>query len=638
MLCSFDLLLAATSIVIMVVGFLHRQKMWRRGQQDEVSGKGGLARISRLFRYLLNHRRLLENRLRGVAHLFIFWGFLIPLVVVVIAQIGPLMPPWSGPAISLLLELAGILALMGTVILLVRVPENSQSRGHTVYLWILLAIIVTGFLSEGVRLAIMADVSKKMDGLFHPVGGAVSYLVPVSPILLKVLIRIHFFLVLYFVASLPFSAMRHVLASGLNVWYSEEDQRGIIMPITLAGDYFGVGKIDDFTWSRLRDSDACMNCGRCDEVCPAGLSGKPLSPQGLIREIRRRMEEPVRPTQSGEHERNRLIDKDGRVGEEDIWSCTTCMACVNKCPVFVNHLSDIINLRRYALLTESIFPAEYKQLFRNLEVFGDAFGAGSLTREEWASGLGIKKVYEESDVEILLWIGCTGALYDERTKSIATAAAEVLEKAGVRFGILGKRELCCGDPARRMGNEYLFQRLALRNIELMREYGVRKLVTFCPHCFNVFSKEYAQFGADLEVVHVTELIKTLLVEGRLRVKSKAAGLLTYHDPCYLGRYGMIYDAPRDILELILSSKIKEMTRSKGGTFCCGAGGGNFWRGKTTGRRTEELRIEQGLEAGAEGLVTACPFCRIMFDSAAREKGLENSYTVIDVVQLVNQTT
>jgi Fe-S oxidoreductase len=308
------------------------------------------------------------------------------------------------------------------------------------------------------------------------------------------------------------------------------------------------------------------------------------------------------------------------------------------CPVEIEHVERIVGLRRYLVMREARFPSEYKKIFKNLEIFGDPFGAGSLMREEWPSGLETKKAYQDNHIDVLLWVGCTGALYDEKTKSVAVATAKVLNKAGVRFGILGKKELCCGDPARRMGNEYLFQKLATRNIEMMRKLGIKKLVTFCPHCLNVFRNEYPQFGADFEIVHITEMMRTLLENGKLQIKAKTASLFTYHDPCYLGRYNQIHQQPRDILEFVVSSTVREMALSRDRALCCGAGGGNFWSGRTIGRRIEGLRIDQAIETGSEVVVTACPFCEIMFESAVREKGLEHSLKITDVVQIIDQTT
>jgi Fe-S oxidoreductase len=457
---------------------------------------------------------------------------------------------------------------------------------------------------------------------------------------------LHITLIFGFSIYVLYSKHLHILASPFNLFFRPMGSKGSLQPIEdfEKGGNLGVSRIVEFTWKKLLDLYACTDCGRCTANCPASMSGMPLKPREIIQNLKAHL------LTSGE---DMLFNKDqgvkerggeqrsmvgGIVTEAELWACTTCHACVDVCPVEIEHVERIVGLRRHLVMREARFPTEYKRIFKNLEIFGDPFGAGSLTREEWLSGLRTRKVYQDTDIEILLWVGCTGALYDEKTKSVTVATAKVLNKAGVRFGILGKKELCCGDPARRMGNEYLFQELATRNIKIMRKHGIRKLVTFCPHCLNVFRNEYPQFGADFEVVHITEMIRALLENGKLQIKAKADGLFTYHDPCYLGRYNQIHQQPRDILEFVINPPVKEMALSKNRALCCGAGGGNFWIGRETGRRIEELRIDQAVATGSNGLITACPFCEIMFDSAIREKGLEHSFKITDVVQIIDQTT
>jgi len=457
---------------------------------------------------------------------------------------------------------------------------------------------------------------------------------------------LHLLFVFGFSIYVLYSKHLHILASHFNLFFRPMGPKGTLKPIQdiKKAKNLGVSKITEFSWKQLLDLYACTECGRCTANCPASISGKVLRPRDIIHNLRTYLFSSGKELllQKGQKVQNGSAGQSVVVGqvvtEEELWACTTCHACIEVCPVEIEHVERMIQFRRHLVMRESRFPSEYKKIFKNLEIFGDPFGAGGLTREDWLLGLKIKKVYQENNIEMLLWVGCTGALYNERTRNITVATAEVLNKAGVRFGILGKEELCCGDPARRMGNEYLFQKLAIRNIDTMRKYGVKKVVTFCPHCFNVFRNEYSQFGADFEVTHITQLIKTLLENGRLQIKSKADGLMTYHDPCYLGRYNGIHQQPRDILEFVLGSKMQEMMFSREVTFCCGAGGGNFWYGKKTGRRIEEVRIDQAIETGTTGIVTACPFCEVMFDSAIREKGLEHSFKINDLMQLVNQTT
>lgn len=640
MLNSLDLLFIVASFVLMATGFAWRYKMWRLGNP----GGDIIIRTPkgwrRLILSILHPGRFTGNLYENIAHLFIFWGFIIPLAVVLVSQFRPILPVWAGHFISLLLDLIGLLAIVGTGMLLAKkiLRGNMPAGRQSIPLWILLAILITGFFSEGLRLAMTADAPGNVHLLFSPVGFALSKLLPESPLSFNIAIRLHFYLVLIFVAVMPFSVMRHAWASLFTLYHQQDNREVALRPIVLQGDYFGTGAVEDFPWIQLTDSDACMSCGRCDEICPAHISGKPLRPRGVIKEIGRQMEASFQKRRARAEQKTGLFSTDGRIGQEDIWACTTCLACVRICPVFARQVTDIVDLRRYAVLMKSQFPPEYKQLFKNMETFGDTFGTGACMREEWASGLNPVRVYEDNKVDFLFWVGCSGALYEDGTRAKTSATAAVLKKAGISFGILGRQEVCCGDPARRLGNEYLFQKLVIRNIETMKGLGVRKIVTSCPHCFHVLRNEYPQFGGDFEVVHMTQLLKDLFKEGRLRITSPSGSLLTYHDPCYLGRYNGIYDQPRELFGLLLENDVREMATGREDSFCCGAGGGAFWCGKTTGRRIEEIRIEQAIATGAEGLVTACPFCEILFESAVRQMGADQSFKIVDIVQLVLQLT
>ncbi len=633
MLSSFDILLIAVSILVMCWGFAGRYQRWMQGKKDETRGQSRAKRFIEVIRYLLSHGKILENRTKGILHIFIFWGVILPLTVMIIGQFRITLPLGISRGISLLLDFMGLCATVSLFILIyLEVTDKMRSAKEKsfVHLYILLAIMITGFLIEGSRLAIVHE-----NTIWSPVGFIFSSLLPESPILLKILTRIHFLLVLVFIASLPYSVMRHIVAAFLNVYYQCTEPKEKTKVLSLEGDRFGAGKVEDFTWKQLLAADACVQCGRCEQKCPASISEKDLSPEKtIVQRIRRQMEEDYISAQKGNSG-----DARQPIQGTDKWSCTTCLSCSEVCPVLVGPLEKLIDLRRYSVLMESDFPSEYKQVFRNLEIFGDNMGKGPVMREEWMSNFQINRIYESNhdDMEFLLWIGCQGGL-DDRNKNITIASVEILQKAGISFGVLGKEELCCGDPALRMGNEYLFQKLARENIERFKKYGAKKIVTFCPHCFNVFAKEYPQLGADFEVVYFVDLVETLLDQKKLKVESKFDESLTYHDPCYLGRYNSVYDGPRKILKLVLDSDVMEMPRSRESSFCCGAGGGNVWRGKATGRRMEELRIEEALQTKVNGIITSCPFCDIMFDSAVKQKGMEYSFAVTNILELVNKST
>jgi Fe-S oxidoreductase/nitrate reductase gamma subunit len=632
---NLDLVLILLSVVLLIYGLAGRCKMWKQGRPQPLFPVQFSKGFSNILSAVFRPKRFKDYSYKNIAHLFVFCGFLIPFIIMIAAQFRPVLPGWAGSAVSFLLDIIGTCAIIGTVMLLSGRPANEAvSRGRPIHLWMLLAIFISGFMAEGFRLAIARDSVAGVNVLFTPLGVVFSLALPVSSDLLLMVVRLHFFLVLAFIAYLPYSNMRHVWASLFSLYYHDERPERVIAAIDLHNDPLGAGAIYDLTQKQLIDTDACMNCGRCNISCPANFSGKPLMPQGVVRTIGLKMEDCFSRKDGDAN----ILNKDGLAGKEDIWSCTTCLACVKSCPVNVRQLSDIINLRQHSVLVESRFPSEFKQLFKNIEIFGDAYGAGSYTREDWAMGLNPARVYQDGNVEYLFWAGCTGALYDDSSKAKTAETVNVLKKSGVSFGILGKMEVCCGDAARRLGNEYLFQRMALQNIKTMKDCGVKKIITSCPHCFNVFKNEYPQFGGDFDVIHITEFLQGLVKEGRLKIRSKSRDSITYHDPCYLGRYNNIIRQPRELLEMFMDSEIREMKAWGDNSFCCGAGGGNFWCGKTTGRRMEEIRVEHAIETGAGTMVTSCPFCEILFDSAVRQKGVENSFKVIDVVQLVNQLT
>lgn len=642
MFSRFDLLLVVGSVVAMLWGFTIRYRMWRQGRIEGDSANKKARKICRVLLSYISHRKILQDYYGGISHLFIFWGFIIMFAVVIIAQFKPTMPLWIARGLSLLLDVVGALALTGTAMLLARKHTPKQGRSNqkkpATLLWIFLAILITGFLSEAGRLS-LTEGGHAFANLWSPVGSTASYLMPASPILLKLLIRIHFFLVLLFLTLLPFSVMRHMIAATLSTYYRKEKAGRAIEFLSLDAANYGAGNVRQFTYKKLLAVDACMGCGRCDRSCPPYLCGHPLSPQNIVQNIRERMEDLYFAKGNDDRKKGKLLEECGMLGKEDIWRCTTCMACVESCPAYVGQLEKIVDMRRNAVLTDGkYYPPEYKQVFKNMEIFGDILGKGKLTREDWDSNSNFKRIYKDSKVDTLLWIGCISALYDEKSKDSVMRAASILRKAGVNFGVLGKEELCCGDFARRMGNEYLFQKLAGKNIETLKKYEVRKIVVICPHCFNVLHNEYPQLGGDFEVRHLTQVISDSIQEGKLEIKTKLNGQFTYHDPCYLGRYNGIYQAPRDILKRALDLDFKEMAHSKEGSLCCGAGGGNFWRKSHLGKRIEELRVEEAALTESNAIVSACPFCRIMFDSAVKQKSLEYQLKAMDIIDVVAQVS
>ncbi|MBA7620939.1 putative iron-sulfur-binding oxidoreductase FadF [subsurface metagenome] len=442
----------------------------------------------------------------------------------------------------------------------------------------------------------------------------------------------HWGFVLFVLVFIAYSRYLHMIASMFNVLLQSPPPKGALRPIDLEkAETFGASKVTDFSWKQLLDLYSCVIYGQCQEVCPATASGKALNPKNLIDDLKIHLLAEGPGLVKGGTPTKAMI---GEVITEDvIWACTTCRACQEVCPVAVEHVEKIIDMRRSLVMEQASIPETAEGALRSIEDRGHPWRGTTLSRTDWAEGLEIKTLAEDSDIDILFWVGCTGAL-EERSTKISQATAKLLKSAGVNFGILGAEESCCGEPARRLGNEYLFQMQAEKNIELLKNYGVKRIVTACPHGYHTLKNEYPQFGGNFEVIHHTQLIARLLKEGKLKVKKGLSELVTYHDACYLGRYNDIYQPPRGIVKAIPDIKMVEMERNKDNSFCCGGGGGHMWLEEHEGRRINELRTEQAMDTGAQKVVTACPFCLQMFDDGIKTKEAEEKLKVMDIAELL----
>jgi len=417
----------------------------------------------------------------------------------------------------------------------------------------------------------------------------------------------------------------------MNVFLRNLEPRGALAPIDLEkAESFGAAKIEDFTWKQLLDLDACTRCGRCQDSCPAHLSGKPLSPKKVVQDLKGAWLERAKGVES----QRQMIG--GVVLEDEIWNCTTCYACHEACPVAIEPMTKIIEMRRNLVLEKASIPETGEGALKSLEARGHPWRGTTLTRTDWMKGLEVKTLVDDKNIDVLFWVGCTSAL-EERSTKVAQSIARVLKLGGVNFGILGAEEACCGDPARRLGNEYLFQTLAQANIELFKNYGIKKIVTGCPHCFNTLKYEYPQFGGNFEVVHHSQFIAGLVRSGKLKASVSIPDVVTYHDSCYLGRYNDIYDSPRQVLKG-LGVKLKEMPRNRERGFCCGAGGGHLWlEEQKKGERINHMRTEQALATGAKVIATACPYCLQMFEDGIKAKASEESVKVRDIAEIVAES-
>ncbi|MBI4284555.1 MAG: (Fe-S)-binding protein [Chloroflexi bacterium] len=453
----------------------------------------------------------------------------------------------------------------------------------------------------------------------------------------------HWLTVLFVLVLIAYSRYLHMLVSIFNGLFKSQLPTGALKPIDLEkameSGKLGTSKITDLTWKQVLDLYSCVVCGNCQIRCPAFATDKPLNPKKVIQDLKKHLLEvgPELVKVKGDYEalpsnpgKKKLIGE--VILEDEIWACTTCRHCDEVCPVWVDHIDKIVDMRRNLVMEQASIPETAEGALTSIEQRGHPWRGTMLTRTSWAEGLDIKTLAEDSNVDILYWVGCTEALEEKSTK-IAQSVGRLLKQAGVNFGILGTEESCCGDPARRLGNEYLFQMQAQKNIEVLKGYNVKRIMTACPHCYNMLKKEYPQFGGNYEVVHHTEFIADLLKEGKLKLDNGLSGVVTLHDSCYLGRYNGIYQAPRQILRSIPGLIPVEMAKNRRESFCCGGGGGRMWL-EERGQRISEMRIGHALETGAQTIVSACPFCLQMFDDAIKAKAAEEKLRVMDIAELV----
>jgi len=460
---------------------------------------------------------------------------------------------------------------------------------------------------------------------------------------------LHILLVFGFIAYVPHSKYLHMLTGPLNVFFRSEQPSGEIQPLDIEkAEIFGVEKASDFTWKDFLDAFACMECGRCQDVCPAFASSKPLSPKMIIFNLEKQLlEEKQNLLKNKREEMTSLLP--GVYSEGEIWTCTTCGACQHVCPVEIEHIRKIIGIRQSEVLMKSKFPQELNPFFRNMETNANPWGIGFAKRADWAASLGVPLMADRKSAEYLLWVGCAGS-FDEEGIKIAKAMVSLLKKADVDFAILGTEEKCCGDSARRLGQEYLFQTLAGENLNLFLKYNIRKIITFCPHGYNTFKNEYPRLLSLLpcflekEREHLTKIevaphvvfLSRLVKEGKLPLKANLAANLTYHDSCYLGRHNGIIQEPREILARLYPGKFTELGRSREHSFCCGAGGGLMWTEESLGQRINHLRTDEVINSGAKVAATSCPFCLNMLKDGLKDKE-KTEIAVKDIAQLMAES-
>ena len=461
---------------------------------------------------------------------------------------------------------------------------------------------------------------------------------------------VHLAIFLSFLVYLPFSKHGHLMFAPFNAFFKNLEPQGALKPIANLEEAttYGKHKIEEFTWKQLLDLFSCSECGRCSDNCPAHLTGKPLSPKFLIIDMKHHLLDTGYVKGNGGTDEEGLKKADGTprknligdvIDPEVFWSCTTCRACHEFCPVLNEHIDKIVDMRRYKVLMEGDFPVESQTALKNMETNSNPWGVGLSERANWAKDLDIKimgKLENPEEVEYLYYAGCA-ASFDDMNKKVAKSFVNLLNKAGVKFGYLGVEEQCCFETARRIGNEYLFQEMAKANIEMFNNYKVKKIITACPHCFNTLKNEYPQFGGKFEVYHHTEFLDDLVKDGKLKPTEAVNETVTLHDSCYLGRHNNIYSQPRDILKSIPGLKLVEMDRNHRRSLCCGAGGGRMWMEEHHGVRINNVRTDAALKTGANAVATACPYCVAMFDEGIKNFGREENFKLYDVAQLLERS-
>ncbi|GAA2680834.1 (Fe-S)-binding protein [Actinoplanes palleronii] len=691
------------AVVLAVRAVLTITSVIRQGQPDPARFTEPKTRTKTLLKESVGHTRMLKWSAIGAAHWFVMFSFIILSSLVLEAYFEVVTPKGELPIIGhwaifgLVTEWFGILGTVGIVYLIfVRqrqkpgAVKRSRFLGST--MWqayfvesIIVGVLVCGFLIRGLKVA--------NDHFPYPVWAApLSHAIgaglpawedgPTWVALIKLLISMGWLITISLNPTM--GVAWHRFLAFFNIYFKRSPEKpagsglGALKPMMSNGkpldfeeadpekDLFGVAQVEQFTWKGLLDFSTCTECGRCQSQCPAWNTAKPLSPKLMILSLRDHAyakapyllggggkdltgEEKATEAQLAHMdvlalaEGNRPLigtaEDMGVIDPDVLWSCTTCGACVEQCPVDIEHIDHIVDMRRYQVLIESSFPSEAGVMLRNLENKGNPWGAPQNTREDWTKGLDfeVPKVGDVEDFDYLFWVGCAGA-FEDRAKKTTRAVATLLHEAGVKYAILGEGETCTGDPARRIGNEFIFQMLAQQNVETLTEaFGEKKskkIVATCPHCFNTLGNEYEQLGLEVEVVHHTQLLAHLVATGKLTPVQPVDGGVTYHDPCYLGRHNRVFDAPRELLGSSIVGEIQEMPRNQERSFCCGAGGARMWMEERIGKRINVERTEEALATGAKTIAVGCPFCYTMIGDGVTGKGQQDEVEVVDVATVL----
>jgi Fe-S oxidoreductase/nitrate reductase gamma subunit len=652
------LVLLVGLVALFIISFRREHyRLWHLGKDEDCSGQWA-TRLKTVFAVGFAHSRIWREAYPGAMHFLIFWGVLLIFLGKVVRLFSYLIGLTTPPQAlflyaSFLSEFGGVIAIIGGLLAVIRRylirPSRLDTKPDNHLIYVLgFAILLTGYLIKAYRMVAVGVPIPPNWFSWAPVSYLISPFILILPSeRLNELLMWHRILIHAVPASLLFvyvivsrSPLKHIFLSSLNVFYRTLKLKGALqaIPNFEEAETFGVSQIREFTWKQLLDLEACTRCGRCQDNCPAHLTEKPLSPKKVILDLRSHLHEKGKSliwNQTPKEDEGPCLAGEV-ISEDTLWACTFCLNCYEQCPVFISAFDKIIDLRRHLVLMETRYPSEVREVFRNMERRSNPWGVEKNLRADWAKDLGVKTLAEDPEVEFLYYPGCFKG-YDDRNKRVAVSMVKILHKAGVKFGILGKEEGCCGDPARRIGNEYLYKMLAEANIEVFNRYQVKKILTTCPHCFTNLKNEYPQFGGHFEVIHQTDFLDDLLQKKKLKLKGGSPLTVTYHDSCYLGRYNQIYEKPREILTSIPGVSLKEMERNRSRSFCCGGGGGRMWMEEHIGKRINEMRTEQALQLKPDVIATACPYCLTMLEDGLKAKGMEGSVKIFDIAELLEKS-
>jgi Fe-S oxidoreductase len=596
--------------------------------------------------YAFGQKRVVSKPF-GINHFVLFWAFMVLLISNTEFLLNGLFPSISFSnlpdgayfTLAIIFEIMSLLALLSVILAMIRrlffPPPYTEARSRDAFtiLGMVAVLMIAYFFMHAFDIA----ANRETVAPYMFVSNLIAGWLPAGAAGLETTARvfwwIHAVVLLSFLNYLPYSKHMHVLTSIFNCYFkSLEKVRTQSREEFKKGNTFGAGQVEQFTWKGLFDSYSCTECGRCSDNCPATFTEKSLQPRLVIHDIKMNL---LKNAGIDGHPELPLIGGkgEGSVAEEVLWECTTCGACMEVCPVFIEHVPRIVDMRRHLVEMQAKFPEELLTLFENMEQRSNPWGIAPAERIKWAADITVKP-FETGKTEYLFYVGCAGA-FDARNRRTTLSLAKILDKSGLSWGTLGRDEMCCGDSLRRLGNEYVFDRMAKANIKMFQEKGVKKIITQCPHCYSTLKNDYKQYGVELEVVHHTELINSLISEGKIKLNASTdLGSVVYHDSCYLGRYNTIYDAPREVIAAATGRAPVEMGRNRDKGFCCGAGGGRMWMEEKEGKLINVARVTEALEKKPDTVCVACPYCMTMFDDGLKDKEAADKVQVLDLAEIV----